>query len=177
MAYLRVKNSLKSIYVCQGCLAGPLIPEIEGLVQLPKAAEPVVLPVPIGNYLKADVCEVCTGLNQLIRSEEFLSQVDRSIEESGYEFRSFNFNFRMPLSLKIRQAYIRELLHKEVLEWDEHIKKEDLQLAATADLKNQIKQFLNIRFMKKLNVPVDNTDEFAILVEFLNDKDERDMVS
>lgn len=177
MAFLRVKNTLKSIFICKGCVSGPLIIEAESHINITKPDIAVGLPLNITNYLKADVCELCMGLNQLIRTDSFLADLDKDIEYNAYEFRSFNFNFRMPLSLKIRQAYVRDLVNKDLIEYDDDIKKDDFNVAINADLKNQIKQFLNIRYTKKFNASVDNTDDFAIVLEFFNNKDEQDMVN
>ena len=176
MVFLRVKNSLKSIFICKGCVGGPVAIEADRLIDIPKSTVNVDLPVSITHYLKTDICELCTGLNQLIRTEAFLADLDRNIETSGYEYRSFNFNFRIPLSLKIRQAYLKEMVVKELVECEGELKSEDLSLAINADLKSQIKQFLNMRYAKKLNASVENSDDFAICVEFFNVKDEQDMV-
>ena len=120
------------------------------------------------------VCVNCIGLCQLVNNKEFLNWIVFRLKESNYEFDSINFNFRLPLSIKLRQKYIlnrlKKLFNENQFNWEEG----DI---FDFDLKLSIKNCLNVELAQLLSVPVSNKDEFIINLEFKNPEDEEALVN
>ena len=53
------------------------------------------------------ICILCLGLHQMVNNAHFLSDLNKKILEEKYEYNSFCFNFKLPLSLKIRLEYLK----------------------------------------------------------------------
>jgi hypothetical protein len=120
------------------------------------------------------LCPNCLGLAQVANNAAFLNWVIQKTRKSGYEFSDFNFNFKMPLSLKFRQRFVINHLQKL---WEETGDKNVPFPVFDFDLKLSIKTALNHAVSDKLGVPASPAEEFIINLEFRNLPDEEELVS
>lgn len=118
-------------------------------------------------------CINCIGLAQACNDPIFLEYVAKVIKESGYEFETFNFNFKMPLSLKLRQKYILNALRAV---WEAEGNKAADFPVFEFDLKLSIKSALNTAISAKLGVDSAPSEDFVISLEFQNVQDEEELV-
>ena len=121
----------------------------------------------IGDWLE-EVCPNCMGLNQLANDPRFVNYVVQSAANSGFEFDCFNVNFRLPLSLKLRQRYCFQKLGGTDAK--------DSPLA-DFDVKMTVKNVLNSELAARLSKKVSPTEDFVISLELTNNEDEREFVS
>ena len=106
-----------------------------------------------------EVCILCLGLHQLVNNKKFLSDLDQKIINEKYEYNSFCFNFKLPLSLKIRQEYLK-IFYKEEEKF------------ITFDLKALIKECLNLVFQNVLKKELNADGDLKIHLLFSNQEDE-----
>jgi hypothetical protein len=87
--------------------------------------------------------------------------VKKKVVAEAYESEEFSFNFRLPLSLKLRMAYlVGSLSEAEKEKYSEF------------DLKHYLKTCLNSYFEKALGKSVGKGDLFTIILDFQNKADE-----
>lgn len=126
------------------------------------------------NDFIASVCGNCLGLSQLANNRGFLDWLRTRITSSGFEFASFNFNFKMPLSLKLRQRFVLNHLHKICQQKKISV---DESAIFDFDLKLSIKSELNSAMTVLLDVPCTPNDDFVVNLEFRNEPDEENWVA
>lgn len=121
----------------------------------------------------ANICPVCLGLCQMSNNPQFHQYLLNQIKVSGYEFEVFNFNFKLPLTLKLRHRFMmnkfRAIAKNSNLLIDE-------SLIFDFDIKLSIKNSLNNAMAKVLQVPCSSTEDFVINLEFKNQLDEEALV-
>lgn len=118
-------------------------------------------------------CINCIGLAQACNDPIFLEYVAKVIRESGYEFETFNFNFKMPLSLKLRQRFVLNALRTV---WEAEGNNTTDFAAFDFDLKLSIKSALNTAISAKLGVDSAPNEDFVVSLEFQNVRDEEELV-
>lgn len=126
------------------------------------------------SYFAPVLCPNCLGLAQMANNDAFLHWVVQKTRRSGYEFADFNFNFKLPLSLKFRQRFVTNHLLQV---WEETAGKNVPFPVFDFDLKLSIKNALNHAVGDKLGVPPSPAEEFIINLEFRNVPDEEELVS
>lgn len=122
---------------------------------------------------EAESCINCVGLVQLVNNRAFLEWIACRLKESKYQFDCFNFSFRLPLSVRIRQRYLMNRLRAVVQPSDHPLLNEGL---FEFDLKLSIKQSLNMSMGQLLSVPSSSTEQFTIVLDFKNATDELALV-
>ena len=137
------------------------------------------------------VCPCCLGLCQLANSDQFLNWICAQIKSSRFEVTCFSLNFKLPLTLKIRQRFILNHFMKAIDTY-ETLTHTDLLIECTHnlnkiqspvhpsltefDLKQVIKNTLSQSISSSLNLTVVTTDDFIVTLEFLNPEDEEAIV-
>lgn len=122
--------------------------------------------------LVAEACPSCLGVCQLVNDPAFLAYVRASIKDAGFEFDGFNVNFRLPLSLKLRQKYFQLLLTKALADKGLDCPREVFDF----DLKSTIKNILNLEIGALIGVEASSSEDFVISLEFNNPDDELEFV-
>ena len=158
-----------NIFVCQNCrlmMSGNNILAESNQNELftvvtPQEAEETLN---IGSHFQ-NICACCLGLMQLVTSPVFLDWMEKRIQWSGYEFNCFNVNFKLPLSLKIRQKIIFN-----------HLSGQSSSFTTEFDLKATLKNILSNEISKRSKQSVSPSEDFIIYLDFSNSKDEISMV-
>lgn len=61
-----------------------------------------------------NICNICLGILQLVDQEEKMNEIIALIKKEGYEFSSFKFTMKVPLSATIRAFHV--LFHINTIE-------------------------------------------------------------
>ncbi len=101
-----LKNILNKKQICNICVQGLFktgmneeIPVYENILDNKIQKE---FPIPMKDF-ESEICTFCMGINQLVLNDIFISSLLKHINSSQFEFKTFCFNFKLPLSLKLRQ--------------------------------------------------------------------------
>lgn len=59
---------------------------------------------------KTNICNICLGILQLVDHEEKMNEIINLIKQEGYEFSSFKFTMKIPLSAALRAFHVLFLI-------------------------------------------------------------------
>lgn len=138
-----METELPLCAVCRACLAG----------QRPTPAETAAPAAPRGEFsleeTRGESCALCLGAQPMVFNRWVLDCIELFVRDSGYVFPAFSFNFRLPTSLRLRQAV----------------------LAAEApgfDVKQSLKAMLNEHFRARWGKELCAGEEFVVTLGFDN---------
>ncbi|XP_062065475.1 tRNA pseudouridine synthase Pus10 isoform X2 [Lepus europaeus] len=108
-----------------------------------------------------NVCNVCLGILQEFCEREFIKQVCRKVEASGFEFTNLVFSVSFPPQLSVREHAAWLLVKQEMGKQNLSLERNDI-----IQLKEAYKWITHPLFSEELGVPVDGKSLFEVSVVF-----------
>jgi hypothetical protein len=114
---------------------------------------------------------------QILDSKDLLNRLVNKVKESDYEYNTFKFFVKVPLSIAIRQRYIMCLLENHIKQTHPQAAREMMAFFESTkegvDIKTTIKWIMAPLIAERLQVRSNLNDSFIMNLDFENALDEQ----